>query len=140
MKYTAHEHIKAAMGLLPQSLSAASTDGEIVDTRGYREALVVALFGTAAASAESDVIVNEGDASDMADEAPISGAAFAQVTTANDETIYVGRLDLEGRKRYLRVNNAGDGSNAVVLAVAIILMHPRKLPVVQDETVAFNVQ
>jgi hypothetical protein len=140
MKYTAHEHLKAALGLAPGALSAAETLGPVVDRLGFREALVVALFGTASASGEADVTVMHGDESDGSDMAAISGAAFTQVTTANDEALYVGRLDLEGLKRYLQVKNVGDGSNAVDLGVAIILGNGRVLPVTQENAVAFNIQ
>lgn len=138
MKYTAHQALKAALGLKPASLSAASTLGPVVDCLGFREALVVALFGTAAAGAEADVTVMEGDLADGSDMAAITGAAFTQVTAANDDALYVGRLNLESRKRYIQVKNAGDGANAALVAAAIILAAPKTLPVTQQNTVAFN--
>lgn len=142
MKYRLDEHLLVKVGLLPQSLSAAETLGPVIDRKGFDEALVIFLAGTAAASAEADVTVREGDESDGSDMATISvdGAAvtgaFTQVTTANDNTVYLMRIDLSQRKRYIQIKNAGDTSNAALVAVAVVLGGAVKdKPVTQDETV-----
>jgi hypothetical protein len=137
MKYTADEFIKPNTTILPQSLSAALTNGSGVDTQGFKEALVVFHAGTAAASAEADVHVEES--SDDSTYVNITGAVFTQVTTANDNTIYVGRIKLEKRLRYLRAVNVGDGTNAVVLGVSIILLAANVLPVTQVNASVFDV-
>jgi hypothetical protein len=141
LKHTAHQVVKAVLGLKPASLSAASTLGPVIDTLGFREALIHALYGTAAAGAESDITVLHGDESDGSDMAAITGAAFTQVTAANDDQGLVGRinLELETMKRYIQIKNAGDGANAALVAVSVLLIGARKMPVTQEATTVFNI-
>lgn len=130
------EYCKAVSTLKADNYSAASTDGTAVDTKGFRQALVILDAGTAAASAEADVhIESSADNSTWAD---ISGATFAQITTANDEKVYVGSVACDLNARYLRAVVAGDGTNAVELSVVFVLMDPEVGPASQTNTVAFT--
>lgn len=130
------EYTKAVSTLKADSYSAASTNGTAVDTKGYRKALVVLNAGTAAASAEADVSIETS--ADNSTWAALSGASFAQITTANDETVYVGSLDCDLNNRYVRAVNAGDGTNAVALSVTVVLLDPEVGPAAQTNTVAFT--
>ena len=130
------EYARAVSTLKADNYSATSTDGASVDTKGYRQALVVVNAGTAAASAEADIHV-EGSP-DNSTWTDISGATFAQITTANDETVYVGSIACDLNPRYLRAVVAGDNTNAVELSVDIILMDPEIGPATQVQTAAFN--
>jgi hypothetical protein len=66
----------------------------------------------------------------------IAGAAFAQVTSASDDSIYVGTIRMEGpRLRYLRAV-AVVATAACLAAVQIHLGRPVSLPA---QTPAFNV-
>lgn len=138
-KYTATEFCRAVQSLEAKSLSAAETDGTVVDTRGYSECLVVANFGVAAANAEADVTIRESDNANGSNSSAVTGAVFTQVDVNNDQTTYVGRIDLSKRKRYLFARNVGDGANAVVLSVDLVLLHPKYGPASQVNTVAFSV-
>jgi hypothetical protein len=133
MKGTAHEVAKLVHGLDAASLSAAETLSAAIDTLGFDEAFVIGNFGVAAANAESDVTVLECDTSGGS-YAAVTDAAISQVTAANDQTSYGLRLDLRKRKRYLKIKNAGDASNAVLLAVSVLLMSPTRVPVTQVNT------
>lgn len=130
------EYCKAVSTLKAASYSAASTNGTAVDTKGYRKALVVLNAGTAAASAEADVSIETS--ADNSTWAALSGASFAQITTANDETVYVGSIDCDLNNRYVRAVNVGDGTNAVALSVDVILLDPEVGPASQTNTVAFT--
>lgn len=135
-----------ALSLSPASRSGASAvNGTGVDTKCiYDEALVVLDIGAMAGGATLDVIVEEADNSTtVADTAgtyaAVSGAVFAQKLAASHASkLFVGRLDLRGRKRWLRAVGT-DAAAAVVYAVQFILLGCRILPVTQDQTVGFNV-
>ena len=139
MKYSAHEHIRVVDNIEPDAYPAATVNGDSVDCRGFREALVLLHIGTMATSATLDVKVqHSADNSTWAD---ITGAAFAQKTQAggdSDSGVHVGRLDLEGCERYIRVV-AVTGTDAVDHGVSVALFHAKTLPVSQQNTVGFNV-
>ena len=80
------------------------------------------------------------DSADDSTFADITDATFTQVTTANDNLLYVGRINLRqnGVDRYLRAV-ATDAVAACVSSVEIILLNGYKLPVEQTNTVAFSV-
>jgi hypothetical protein len=137
MKYAANEFAKACLSLEPKSLSAATTNGTGVDCKDFDEALIVAMYGVAAANAESDITVEESD--DNSSFTAITGAAFTQVVTAGDQVLRTGRVDLRKHKRYLRMVNSGDGSNAVLVAGAIVLMSPKTGPASAETANDFSV-
>ena len=94
--------MKAAVGIIADDYGAVTTNGTGIDTRGYHQALVILNVGTVTTSL--DVKVQESSDDDTADSyADISGAAFTQVTTANDNAIYVARINLTGTERYIRI-------------------------------------
>jgi len=109
----------AAVGIQADDYGAVTTNGTGVDTRGYHQALVILNVGTVTTSL--DVKVQESSDDDTADSyADITGAAFTQVTTANDNAIYVARINLTGTERYIRIVGTGVGSSQSY-AVDVIL-------------------
>lgn len=133
------ESVKVIHALEAKSYTAAETLSSAIDCKGYRWAMVVVNAGVAAGSAEADVTVLESsDDGDSDAYAAISGAAFTQIVTANDQASYVGILDLRNRERYLKVKNAGDGSNAVLLSANVLLLGSAIQPISQEESVAFD--
>lgn len=129
-------YTRAVTTLKADNYSAASTDGASVDTKGYRHAVVVVNAGIAAASAEADIKIQ--DSADDSSFADISGATFTQITTANDDTCYVGFVNCDANRRYLRAVVACDGTNAVELGVSIVLMQPEVGPAAQVNAAAFS--
>jgi len=109
----------AAVGIQADDYGAVTTNGTGVDTRGYHQALVILNVGTVTTSL--DVKVQESSDDDTADSyADITGAAFTQVTTANDNAIYVARINLTGTERYIRIVGTGVGASCE-LAASVIL-------------------
>jgi hypothetical protein len=109
----------AAVGIQADDYGAVTTNGTGVDTRGYHQALVILNVGTVTTSL--DVKVQESSDDDTADSyADITGAAFTQVTTANDNAIYVARINLTGTERYIRIVGTGVGASQSY-AVDVIL-------------------
>lgn len=135
--YTPSEFTLASYTLKPDNYSAASTDGAEVDTKGFRRALIVLAAGTAAASAEADVKIQSSDASGSGF-ADVTGATFAQITAANDETTYVANWNCDLNKRYIRAVCACDGTNQVELACVVVLLDPEVGPATQTNAVAFS--
>lgn len=63
-----------------------------IDTRNFSEMLVILHAGTNTGAGTVDVTIR--DSEDNSTFAALTGAAFTQVTTANDEQTYVGRIKL----------------------------------------------
>ena len=110
---------KAAVGIIADDYGPVTTNGTGVDTLGYHQALVVLNVGTVTTSL--DVKLQESSDNGSSDSfADISGAAFTQVTTANDNTVYVARVNLTGTERYIRAVCTGVGASQSY-GVSIIL-------------------
>jgi len=137
MDFTLHQFAKAVVGIAAGSQLATTVTGSAIDRLGFDEALVVVNSGTNGTSGTVDIKVQESDDS-TSGFADIDGAAFAQITEDNDNTIYVGRLDLSGRKRYIQVVAVVDTA-ACDFGVDVILSGAKQLPVSQVNDVAFSV-
>lgn len=96
------------------SLSAAA-----IDTKGFHQALIVYNAGTSAGSATTDITVTAAKTSGGT-YAAVTGGVFAQVTTANDEAVYVGRVNLDGTNRFLKLS-AVQATAAAEFSVSVIL-------------------
>ena len=132
------EGLKAEVGIAAQDHAVAAVNGDGIDTTGYDEALIILNAGTATATGTADVKLQESSDNAVADAyADIAGAAFAQITTANHETLFVGRIRVKNFERYIRVVSTV-GTDTVELGVTVLLGKFDGLaPVTQEETVAF---
>lgn len=109
----------AAVGIQADDYGAVTTNGTGVDTMGFHQALIILNVGTVTTSL--DVKVQESSDDGSGDSyADITGAAFTQVTTANDNAIYVARINLTGTERYIRCVGTGVGASQSY-AVDVIL-------------------
>jgi hypothetical protein len=111
---------KAELSHKADSYAAGTHLSGAIDTAGYHQALVVYNAGTTAGAGTTDITVEAATTSGGSYTA-VSGAAFAQVTTANDEAVYVGRVNLTGTDRYLKVKAVQGGGAAAEFAVTMIL-------------------
>jgi hypothetical protein len=136
MKFSLHQFLKAVTGLVADNHAAGTVNGPAIDRRGFEEALVVVNSGANGTGGTVNLKVQESDASDTGF-ADIAGAAFPEITEANDNTVYVGRFNLVGRKRYLRLV-AVVGTAACDLGATVILGAAKQLPVVQVNDAAFS--
>jgi hypothetical protein len=137
MKFSMHQFVKAVVGIVADNHAAGTVNGPAIDRKGFEEALVVVNSGTNGTGGTVDLKIQESDVSGSGF-ADVDGAAFAQITEDNDNAVYVGRLDLTGRKRYLRVV-ATVGTAACDLGVDVILGAAKELPVAQVNAAAFSV-
>jgi hypothetical protein len=137
MKFSLHQFLKAVTGLVANSHAAGTVNGPAIDRRGFEEALVVVNSGANGTGGTVNIKVQESDVSDSGF-ADITGAAFVEITEANDETVYVGRLNLVGRKRYLRLV-AVVATAACHLGAEVVLGAAKQLPVAQVNDAAFSI-
>ncbi len=141
-----NRNIRSTIGLDPQTITAdadgTTIKGPAVDRRGFEEALVNLQHGTVVDGATLAAKVQESDTETDGDFVDITSAAFANVAggAAVTSGIYAGRLNLVGRKRYLRVvaTVTGDAKTAAVAAL-VSLHQARELPVSQVHDLAFDV-
>jgi hypothetical protein len=138
--------IELALSIAPQTITAdadgTTVKGAAVDRQGFEEALVDLRHGAVVEGATLAVKCQEADTDQDADFADIPDAAFSNVAggAAVTSGIYVGRLNLVGRKRYLRVvaTVTGDTKTAEV-SCGVTLNQARELPVSQVNALAFDV-
>lgn len=100
-----------------------------VDCKGFTELLVIINAGTYVGAASVVVTLQESSASDGSGDAFASwtGSAFAAITTANDDAVIVGRVDLRGRERYIRAlfDYTGNGSSELApTGIEFVLIGP----------------
>lgn len=123
--------LKVVNSISPASHSAGTVNGTGVDSKGFHEALVVLNAGTNEATGTNNVKVQESD--DNSTFSDITGAAFTEVTTANDNAVYAGRIRMTvSRKRYLRVV-AVVATAACIAGAVIVLGDAQNLPAATPE-------
>ncbi|MHB9075258.1 MAG: hypothetical protein ACYC6G_17260 [Desulfobaccales bacterium] len=141
-----NEDIRLLLSIAPQTLTAdadgTTVKGDAVGRLGFEEGLVDLRHGAVEAGATLAVKVQESDTGADADFEDIEHAAFADVAGGAEvlQGIYVGRLNLVGRKAYLRVvaTVTGDTKTAMV-SCGVTLHQARELPVSQVNPLAFDV-
>lgn len=107
-----NKRIKLVDMVVPQTLAAGTTyngaadaSGVGIDVRDYDECMVVLNVGTVPSNGTLDVTISESDDNTALASAStaITGAVFDQVDADNDESTFVGQVNLKVRKRYLYV-------------------------------------
>ena len=140
-----NENIKHPIGIDPQEITGAAApgttvEGPAVDCRGFEEGLVTLQHGAVSDGGTLSCKVQESDIVDQ-DFDDIEAAAFADVAGGAlvASGVYVGRLNLAGRKRYIRVVATLVGAAETALVSALVTLHQaRELPVFQVNALAFN--
>ncbi len=108
--------------------------GSIIDRQGYDSLTYLIVTGTLAdADATFTVLLEEGDAANLSDAAPVADAdligteALASFTFADDAETR--KLGYKGNKRYTRLTltPSGNSGNAPIAAIAL-LGHPALAP------------
>ena len=114
------------------AITAAVNTGAGVDCLGYRRAC--ALFNAAPSGAGTTSDCKLQESADNSSFADVTGAAFAQVTTAGGAKLELLDIDLAKRLRYLRLVHTGAGGSAAGQAAGIIeLFNPTStIALVQD--------
>ncbi len=120
-----HSNIKASKALATSAISSdTNTDGEVIDTAGYKSCEFVILSATLTDGTYTPAIL-ESDASDMsgataADAADLIGTVAAATFAATADGA-VKKLGYKGNKRYvkLRIASTGTTSGGTVSAVCI---------------------
>jgi hypothetical protein len=141
-----NENIKHPIGIDPQEITGAAApgttvEGPAVDCRGFEEGLVTLQHGAVSDGGTLSCKVQESDTDAAEDFDDIEDAAFADVAGGALVTsgVYVGRLNLAGRKRYIRVVATLVGAAETSLVSALVTLHQaRELPVSQVNALAFN--
>lgn len=140
-----HNSIHVARGLSPvAAVNNADTAyvSQIVDTAGYESVEFVILVGANTdANATFAVLFEDGDASNLSDNAPVADTfllgteAQASFTAASDDN-EVRKIGYVGNKRYCRVTITPSGNNSgdAFVAGVWILGHPRSAPTTNPTT------
>lgn len=139
MRLTAHQNIKVAEAFRPASYAAAAdTLGLEIDTQGYDEALVVLHLGTATGTVAFDVWDCATSGGTYAVVAGTAAPASGTYDSTEDATVYVARLDLRNRNRYIKISYDVD-TDVVLMSGVVILLAAKEAPVTQVNTAVFSV-
>ncbi|BAI71476.1 hypothetical protein AZL_020380 [Azospirillum sp. B510] len=113
--------------------SNTTTNGAIIDTRGFNSLEFVIQSGTLTDGTYTPALI-EGNASDLSDGSPVAaddllGTVAAATFAATDDN-KVKKLGYRGNKRFVRLSlvSAGASTGGTIGATAI-LGHPRNAPV-----------
>lgn len=135
-----NKHVLVYPAILPASTNVASIYSSAIDTTGFEKALVILLSGTNTTGAEVDMTVREGAARTVSTtHVHVAGSSFTQVTTSNDNTVYVGEVDLRKRLRYISLWQKRDGTNEAVAGAVVVLFGKKYAPSTQYKTLAFSI-
>lgn len=134
--------------IVPTSTAITGQYSSAIDTKGYHGALVIVNAGKNATGKTLAVTIGQpktnagGDISLSSqrmvstNHTAITGASFTSISTSNDNTAFVGWLNLEKRKRYISVRFVRTG--ATNSSAVVVLTRKHILPTTQVNTVAFN--
>lgn len=122
--------------VLNTAITAAANDGAGVDCRGYTRAMAIFHTKPAGAGTTSNCKLQQSSDNGVGDAfADVATAAFAEVATADGETLQVMNIDLSKRERYLRFVHTGAGAAAAGQeTVSLLLFNAWNAPPTQDET------
>ena len=142
-----HSHeSRTEIGLNPKDVAGGATPtvtkGGAIDRLGFEEARVVLQHGAVEAGAALDCKVQESDTTTDGDFVDVEDAAFVQVAGGAGvlSGIFEGRLNLVGRKRYLRVVSTVTGQDKKACHSAnVILTMAKEKPVAPVNALAFSV-
>lgn len=99
--------------------TASQDSGSIAVPAGSDYAMVIVNAGTFTGDENVTIKVQGGVA---ASESDITGAAFAAITTANDDAVYVGVLRLRSNAGSLKVDAAHTGTGNGLYGVTVLFM------------------
>jgi hypothetical protein len=106
---------------IPVAVHSGTATGVAVDTRGAQSIFVIVHCGTVTSTATMDLKVQSDDNSGFTSATDVTGATFTQLTASNHEKVLVGRVNMTGSERYIRVLGTYGGSGNVPLSVTVTL-------------------
>ena len=129
-----HEDVKVVTAVKPASFSAGALAlGEEIDTSGFSEAEFVVLCGTFTATGDTLFAVHEC-ATSGGSYAAVTDGALPEITVSTDNDVFILRVDLSKRLRFLKLTYDVDDDSAI-FGAACLLRGQRNLPVTQVNTV-----
>jgi len=142
------EDVKTVQVQLPVSTTTAATlfngataaNASGIDGQDFSEIVIALNAGQVTGNGTLDVILMESDTDSAAAASAVSDANFDQITTANDNALYVGSALNKYLKRYLFVRSVKGGTGSVDFAITAQESRYCKVPVSQSNTVAFDIQ
>lgn len=139
--------IKNVSGIIPATRTGGAsptvTKGSEIDRRDFEEAIITLHHGAIDATGKLDCKIQESDTTTDGDFADIEGAAFTQIngdTEGLASGIYQGRINLVGRKRYIRaVGTVTTDTKNATYDVIVGLHQAKEKPVIPVNPLAFSV-
>lgn len=139
MKFRGDQFARVVQMLEPASYAAAAEAfSASVDCLGYRELLLVINVGVITAT--GDVLIQCEDSADDVTFTDVAGATMAdtRMVVANDQRLFLSRVNCESIRRYFRVGYDVD-DDAAIFGITGILLHPKYAPATQVNAIEFNI-
>lgn len=109
--------LKLVHGIEPDAYAADTYLTDAIDTAGYYQIVAIVQFGESAGGA-LDVKFTECDTSGGT-YTDVTSGAFSQFSASDDDTEKIGRVNLNGTKRFIKVS--ATNSNTCDFAVAVFM-------------------
>ena len=151
MKNTPTSLINARTSIKPKDHVTSPTNGVAVENgvKGHGDALITLRIGDVTGTTPTlDVKIQESadgstgwtDVLDPSVPANANDAVFSQKTDANADSVFVGSINMEVRKKFLRavITIGGTSTPTFGCVVTIDLLGDKKLPVAQEAAVEFS--
>lgn len=129
------EVLSDALAIYQGHKAALSTTSAVtgkVDTNGAQNMLAILNAGLCSGASLVVKLQHTGLSTNLTDEAAgswadVASGAFATITAANDNALYVGEAKAEGLKRFVRLK-AINASGSAVFSTEIVLGLPKSTP------------
>lgn len=113
------EQLKVTTALTPDEYAVGAVAGTAIDTAGHDEVILIVVAGVATGTLA--LKVQESSDNAVADSyADISGATFTTLTSSNDESVMVARVNCKATERYIKI--VGTCATDVVYASAVAVL------------------
>ena len=132
------EALKAVNAIETQNLAATTVDGAGFDTKDFDEVLFVVNAGVTDGTVDIKIQESTDDAATDA-YTDIAGAAFVQITSSNDQDVFVGRVRCKNFEQFLRATVTTTGTTSDVGVAGLLGKFDGLAPVTQGNAVAFAV-
>lgn len=119
---------KVVQVITPTAGAAGTTaiNGTVIDTQGFRGAIIIVTMGAIVADAVTSLKVQQGTNSTVTDAADIAGTSQAIADDADEKVFYV---DVKNpTERYLRLVVSRATQNATVASAIAVLYDPSDAP------------